>query len=403
MDGRGGSYKGNPNQSDGEGEDASDGNQDDASRGIEEGDEKDSISERDEVIDEEKKNDDLGGIHRGLNTGNGLKNSSGINSSKSQSKKSQNFKISSRGIGQPLRGNSGQKLMKTREEGSEEDLNVDAELEDMDFEVPSDEENEKSLRNSEKHKSNAQKSVQFKLEKNTSFRSHFGVPLVSAKQETIQASIGRRIADDNFAIPLSGAGQSNALQKSKVPVKVKFADEASSSKSSSRRSSHLGSISGSLNSGIIEERAKKEYDRFYPIFKQVFKLRALQAKGYKANPQDFFVAYLNGMKEADQKREAEQKAKNQEFFEMVRKVMEEQDKRTQSLLERMQELQEERREQVEERIAKVGQFMLADYKKGKEEAKVTSRHRESKANQNFQFLQQLGYKPNAMMKNSYLK
>lgn len=237
-------------------------------------------------------------------------------------------------------------------------------------------------------------------------KSHKFENLINARQPTIQASVGRGIAEDSEPIQAAIAGQSNAFKKSKVPIKVKFADEASSDSRLSRSSGHssyLKSISGSLNSKVIEEKAQAEYGRFFPVFKEVYKLRALQSKGYKAKPQDFFTAYLQGMSKADQQREEEVKAKNQEFFMSIRKIMEQQDKRTQELLERIESHQATRREQVEERVAKIGQFMLHDFKKSKEEAKNNSTQRSAQANQNLKYLEKMGLRKNPMMQNIYFK
>lgn len=291
-------------------------------------------------------------------------------------------------------------------EGREEDLNADAEIEDFNVEdlaSPSD----MDMQKTDMRRSDHKKTVQFKLSKSGSgsVKSNKITNLVSAKQPTMQASLARGMAEDSEPIPQSQAGQSNAFKKSKVPVKVKFEDEASSESkaSGSSRSSYLRSISGSLNSKIIEEKAQAEYGRFFPVFKEVYKLRALQSKGYKAKPQDFFAAYLEGMRKADMQREEEQKAKNMEFFQSVRKIMEQQEKRTKELLERIEERQIERQEEVEERIAKVGQFMVQDYKVTKEETKLRAQKKKAEANENFKHLQKLGLAQNPMMQNAYLK
>jgi hypothetical protein len=162
-------------------------------------------------------------------------------------------------------------------------------------------------------------------------------------------------------------------------------------------SSFLDVDSKELNEEAVEEKAKQEYDRFYPIFKEVYKLRTLKKRGYKVNPGDFFMAYLQGIKKADQVREEEQKTKNKEFFDSVRKIIENQDKRTQQLMKRIEEMQQDRREAVEERIAHVGQFMLSDFKKQKDSGSKEKQLRQAQEKEYYNFLLKMGLKPNAMM------
>jgi len=212
--------------------------------------------------------------------------------------------------------------------------------------------------------------------------------------------------DDNQEIPNNLPGQSNANKKSKLPVKVRFPDEDSSSSKVSRtskQSSFLDIDNKDFNEQMMEERVKKEYDRFYPIFKEVYKLRTLRKRGYKVKQTDFFVAYLQGMKKADHDREEEQKDKNKEFFDSVRKTIAYQDKRTREMMERVHERQLERRDEVEERIANIGQFLLGDFKKQKEQLEMEKTGKTAKEKEYYNFLLKMGLKPNAMMQNARLR
>lgn len=252
----------------------------------------------------------------------------------------------------------------------------------------------------------SQKTVPLRQSSNLS-RSTHGVlknkladSMINPLQDSQRATNGHVMADDNSVIPNNTPGQSNANKKSKLPVKVRFPDEESSSSKqsrSSKMSSFLDVDSKELNEEAVEEKAKQEYDRFYPIFKEVYKLRTLKKRGYKVNPGDFFMAYLQGIKKADQVREEEQKTKNKEFFDSVRKIIENQDKRTQQLMKRIEEMQQDRREAVEERIAHVGQFMLSDFKKQKDSGSKEKQLRQAQEKEYYNFLLKMGLKPNAMM------
>lgn len=221
-------------------------------------------------------------------------------------------------------------------------------------------------------------------------------------QETQHVANGHAMADDNPQIANELPGQSNANKKSKLPVKVRFPDEESSASKgsrSSKMSSFLEVDSKDLNEQFVEERVKQEYDRFFPVFKEVYKLRTLKKKGYKVDKADFFVAYLQGIKKADEARAEEQRSKNKEFFDSVRKIIEYQDKRTEELMMKLQERQSARRYEIEERIANLGQFMLSDFKKQKAEIEKASASKVAKEKEYYNFLTKMGFQPNPMMQN----
>lgn len=226
--------------------------------------------------------------------------------------------------------------------------------------------------------------------------------MIDPLTETQHAVQGKVFKDDTDQVLNELPGQSNANKKSKVSVKVRFPDEDSSASKISRTSkgsSFLDGESKDLNEQFVEEKAKKEYDRFYPVFKEVYKLRTLKKRGYKVDKSDFFVAYLQGIKKADEAREEEQKTKNKEFFDSVRKIIDHQDKRTKELMVRLEERQLDRREEIEERIANLGQFMLGDIKKQKEDALKIKASKAAKEKEHFEFLMKMGLQPNHMMHN----
>lgn len=237
-------------------------------------------------------------------------------------------------------------------------------------------------------------------------------PIVDPLREKQPIFKAQLMNDDNHDLPNSAPGQSNAYKKSNIPVKVKFnGEESSSSKQDSKQSGlsgQSGQSSKSLQSdsdnqkiekAAMEAKAKREYDRFYPIFQEVYKLQALKKKGYKPNTGDFFAAYLQGIKKADQAREEELKSKDREFFETVRKLIDHQDKRTREIMARVEENELERRERIEERMGKLGNFMLYDFKKQKEEAAKVKAAQTAKERQYYEYLMKMGMTPNPMMQN----
>ena len=177
-------------------------------------------------------------------------------------------------------------------------------------------------------------------------------------------------------------GQSNANKKSKLAGKIRFPDEDSSSvyttdsqgnlvKKEKKKGSRSGSSDRSdktYSSKAAEERARREFERFFPVFRQVDKLRQMKRRGYKPETADFFHAYLHGIKQSDEMREEERRNKDQGFFEQIRKIIEHQDKKTKELMTRLEAREAERRAQVEDKMAQIGQQMFQNFKKEKQKA-----------------------------------
>lgn len=184
-------------------------------------------------------------------------------------------------------------------------------------------------------------------------------------------------------LPNIFAGQSNSNKKSKLAGKVRFPDEDSSSeyttdsqgrpvkKNKGKRGSQSEASYGTdktFSSKAAEEKNRREFERFYPIFKQIEKLRQMRSRGYKANPSDFFYAYLNGLQKSEEMRQEEVKYRDQGFFEQVRKIIEYQDQKTKEIMEKLEERERIRREQVDERLQKIGFQMFSNYKSEKQKA-----------------------------------
>jgi len=211
--------------------------------------------------------------------------------------------------------------------------------------------------------------------------------------------------DDNPKIPNMIAGQTNSNKKERLSSRLKFPEEDSSSQHSgatgkSGQSKRSADSKGPLDFGeeAIAARARPEFERFYPVFKEVYKLRELNQRGYKPKGTDYFMAYLKGIKKADEERENERKKNDQKFFEQIRKVMEFQDKKAKEILERITVQDERRKEFLEEKLAAVGETLLYDFKRNKEAAKRAKLANKQNEQAYQEYLGKLGFNPTALTK-----
>jgi len=232
------------------------------------------------------------------------------------------------------------------------------------------------------------------------------IKTVSSRADKLSSAGGKPLPDrsadfDLPQLPNIFAGQSNSNKKSKLAGKVRFPDEDSSSeyttdsqgrpvkKLKGKRPSQSEGSYGSdktFSSKAAEARNRKQFERFYPVFKQVEKLRHMRAKGYKPNPSDFFYAYLNGLQKSEEMRQADLRDRDQGFFEQVRKVIEYQDKKTQELLEKLEQRERLRKEQLDERLQNLGFQLYSNYQAEKQRATQTQSLRSEQASKHLRAL-----------------
>jgi hypothetical protein len=188
------------------------------------------------------------------------------------------------------------------------------------------------------------------------------------------------LMDDTKELPNLLAGQS-IIQKQARSLKnksktVKFEEEDENDELSQATSKSQLSIQKELAEKSEEEKLKEKYQGFYPIYRQMHRLLDIKEQGHKIDGQELFVGYLEALRDSDEVSKAKQREKHQAFYEEVQAAINYQSRKTKELMARLQEREEARSEVLNNRMARLGQQMLANFQVEKSQHERLIRQRE---------------------------
>lgn len=194
------------------------------------------------------------------------------------------------------------------------------------------------------------------------------------------------LMDDTRELPNHMSGQSiiqkqTRAQKDKGKT-VKFEEADENDGHSEATSKSQLTIQKELAEKSEEEKLKDQYQTFYPIYRQMHRLLDIKDQNHKIDGQELFVNYLESLKESEALSKERQKAQHQEFYEQLQVAISQQTLRTKELMSRLRACEEERTEKLNNRMARLGQQMLANFQGEMAQHQRLARQREAAVREN---------------------